>query len=177
MPAKIRNHLRTNIVGYLALFVALSSGAYAAATIGPGDIERKAVRSKHIRPKAVKRRHVAASQVQLRVDGSCPTGEAIRVINVDGGVICEVDDHGGGGSPSGRAGGSLAGSYPNPSLAPNSVGTTQIADGAMNAAKVLDESLTGADLANGSLTGAEIASDSLTGDQVFESTLGEVPSA
>jgi hypothetical protein len=53
----------------------------------------------------------------------------------------------GGGRPSGAAGGGLAGSYPNPAIAPNAVGSAQ----------VIDNGLTGAD--------------------VNESTLAQVPSA
>ncbi|HNX49592.1 MAG TPA: hypothetical protein PKL08_05475 [Thermoanaerobaculaceae bacterium] len=40
--------------------------------------------------------------------------------------------------PSGAAGGSLSGSYPNPGLAASSVGTSQVADGAVTSAKIQD---------------------------------------
>lgn len=40
---------------------------------------------------------IDSSQVQKRVTGSCAAGQSIRVIDVNGAVICEVDDVGGGG--------------------------------------------------------------------------------
>jgi len=61
--ARFRDHLRTNIIGYLALFVALSGTAWAATKIGSEDIKRKAVLSKHIKNKQVKTKDLANGAV------------------------------------------------------------------------------------------------------------------
>lgn len=60
---KLRNHVRQQFIGYLALFVALSGSAYAAATIGPSDIKRDAVRGRHIKAGAVTRPKLANGAV------------------------------------------------------------------------------------------------------------------
>lgn len=64
MPGRIRKHVRTNLIGYAALFVALSGTAYAAATIGARDIKTDAVRSRHIKTDAVRSGEIKADQVR-----------------------------------------------------------------------------------------------------------------
>lgn len=51
------------VVAYLALFIALSGGAWAAATIGAADIERNAVRAKHMKKNSVRAKHIKRNQV------------------------------------------------------------------------------------------------------------------
>src|SRR5829696_9225725 len=48
-----------NVMSTLAVFGLLGGGAFAAAKIGPKDIAKNAVRSKHIKAGAVKARHLA----------------------------------------------------------------------------------------------------------------------
>ena len=47
---RLRRHVRSNLIGYLALFVALGgTGAYAAGQIDSQDIAKNAVKSKHLK--------------------------------------------------------------------------------------------------------------------------------
>ncbi len=55
------NH--ATVVAYLALFVALSGSAWAAAKIGPHDISRNAVRGKHIKDDTVTGTDVAEASL------------------------------------------------------------------------------------------------------------------
>lgn len=47
-----------NVTATLALVVALSTGAFAVATIGPGDIQRRAIRARHVMGDAIRPRHI-----------------------------------------------------------------------------------------------------------------------
>ena len=46
-------HVRGNAIAYAALFAALGGTAYAVSKVGPGDIERDAVRAKHLHERSV----------------------------------------------------------------------------------------------------------------------------
>jgi hypothetical protein len=49
MLRSIAAYVRRHHIGLIALAVALSGTAYAAATIGPNDIKKNAVKSRHIK--------------------------------------------------------------------------------------------------------------------------------
>jgi hypothetical protein len=58
MSSRIRAHILSNVVGYVAVFIALSGTAYAVDKIGSEDIKKGAVKSKHVKKGAVKSKHV-----------------------------------------------------------------------------------------------------------------------
>lgn len=90
-------------VALVALFVALSGGAYAAVTIpnhsvGANQLKTFAVTnpklannvvgSRKIMPGAVGFYRVNRNEVQLRVNGTCASGQAISSVSVTGTVTC-----------------------------------------------------------------------------------------
>lgn len=155
MPARRRQLSYPNVMSTLAVFLVLAGGSALAAALPESSVTSRTVKNDSLRSKdlkdgkAVGGVDVKSGEVQLRVGEGCPEGQAIRVINLSGGVICEIDDQGaaGAGPPSGPAGGDLTGTFPDPAIAADAVNSAKVADNA------------------------------LTGDDITEASLGPVPAA
>ena len=69
MARKVGSYIRRNHLGLVAVFIAFGGTAWAAATVGPSDIDRNAVRSKHIKAKQVR-----PGDVSPKLRDGCPEG-------------------------------------------------------------------------------------------------------
>ena len=67
-----------NVMSTIAVFGVLGGGAYAAAQIGPRDIKRNAVRSKHIKKNQVARKHLKRNVVSAaKIASGAVTGSKL----------------------------------------------------------------------------------------------------
>jgi hypothetical protein len=157
MSSRIGAHLRSNVVGYIALFLVVTGGTAQALngsnTVTSDDIVNKEVKTADIDTRAVTSNRLAANSVK------------------SGNVI---DDSLTGTDVAGLTGGDVT---------DDSLTGADVAD--LTGGDVTDDSLTGADVASltgsdindASLTSRDVAGDTLTGAEIDESTLGQVPSA
>jgi hypothetical protein len=166
MLGRFRAHLQSNIVGYIALFIALSGSAYAV-TKAPKD----SVTSKSIKKGAVTRAKIAKNAVTSRAIKD----RSVKGVDIDPAALANTGhatssdtatnaDRLGGATPESFlkgadpfTGGDLTGTHAEPTIGPGTIDSGKIADGSIAAGDVGDNALTGTQINESSLAGVDAA--------------------
>jgi hypothetical protein len=108
---RIAAHLKRNVYGLVAIFIALG-GTAVAATVAKNSVTSKSIQNNAIKGKDVR-------------------NEALTADDIDESTLNGIEGpqgpQGPPGPATGGAGGALTGTYPNPGLAANSVGAAEVA--------------------------------------------------
>lgn len=143
MSGPIRGHLRSNVVGYIALFFALTGGAYALQgknTVNSGDIKPKNVKRSDLAPNSVDGSKVADNSLSgadvdessLNIDSASTAENADTLDGIDSGGFL---------ASSAQAGGDIGGPFANLQISPNAVGSSEVATDSLGAADIDESSL------------------------------------
>jgi hypothetical protein len=136
-----------NVIALIALFVALGGSAYAATQLPKNSVGPKQIKKAAVTP--AKLSAAAKSTLTGAAGAAGPQGpKGDTGATGPQGSAGEKGDRGETGPSTGPAGGALAGTYPNPTLAPGSVGTSNFAAGAV-APSAADAAKLGGVLASG----------------------------
>ena len=159
----VRRHFDySNVMSTLAVFLVVAGGTAIAATqAGRNSVNSKSVTNESLRSKDLKdNKAVRSSDVE---------DDSLTGSDVDEGSLRGLSA-----SPTGPAGGGLAGTYPNPTLKANSVGTAQIADDAVTSAKIGANEVGPGDIAIDAVGGQALAPESVTSDELLNIAVRQV---
>jgi hypothetical protein len=161
LSSRLRNHIRGNVVGYLALFLVLTGGTAQALggsnTVFSDDIVNRQVKSADLDVQAVRGTHLAPNSIR--------TGKV-------------VDNSLSGDDIAGLTGADVAdGSLTGDDVAGNSLNGNQINESLVGTGGDISGPLANEQLGSGVVGSNEVAPNSLGGADIDESSLAAVPSA
>jgi hypothetical protein len=154
----IIRHLRSNVVAYLALALAMTSTSYAATQLADGSVTTSKLAKSSVTSSKVAKDSLKASDLK---EGSVAASE------VKDGSLGSADVADGSLGAADVADGSLGAA----DVADGSLGAADVGDGSLGGADVADGSLGGADLADGSVTAPDLAAGVVPGDEEARATM------
>jgi hypothetical protein len=90
MTSRVYSYIRRHHVGLVAIFIAVTGTAWAAAEIGPRDIEKNAVRAKHVMKGQIGTSDVANDSKKKALKGADIAGNSLSGADVNEATLGQV---------------------------------------------------------------------------------------
>jgi hypothetical protein len=151
--SRIIKHIKSSIVGYLALFLMLSGTAYAADTVFSTDIVDGEVKSVDVADNGLTGVDVANGSLT----GTDVANDTLTGVDVADNTIASAD----------VTNNSLSGV----DVADNTIASADVTNNSLSGADVADNTIASADVTDNTIASADVTNNSLTGTDIAESTL------
>jgi hypothetical protein len=190
MRNRVGEYIRRNVLGFVAIFIALNAGAYAVTVAPPNSVVSSSIKNGEVKTPDLGAGSVTSSRIAPNSVGSAKVADnslgGVDVKESTFGIVPNANHLDGFNSSAFLganefAGGDLTGNYPSPDIAPGAVGAAEVSDASLTASDLGAAAVVSQDFASVAANDCTSANLAVPGaeanDLVFASPTGTIQAA